>query len=190
MMSMWEERKKNMYTLLCILQLMSGFFFSVYFLCSYSNARDKTLLGGIWIILVLWRGHHRLTEGWIVVLIKLMRLKWVFLRLFYRREMPLNPSIHWMGEWVGNRVRGDISIVIYVYVCMYIYIYIYVCVYIYIYIYRRKNETEINCRNNKLGSIQTSSYTQSCLIYYLKHFFFFQKMYASINFACTSRRLQ
>jgi len=75
-----EKRQKDTYTLLCILQLTIGlFFFSIYFLHSYSNARDETSLGGIWIIMLLWWGHHRLTEGWIVVYIKLMIYKWVFL---------------------------------------------------------------------------------------------------------------
>ena len=46
--------QKNTYTLLCILQLIRVlFFFSIYFLHSYSNARDGTLLVGIWIIMVL-----------------------------------------------------------------------------------------------------------------------------------------
>ena len=47
-----ERRDKNMYTFLCILLLLSDVcFVSMYFLRSYSNARDKTLLGGIQIIL-------------------------------------------------------------------------------------------------------------------------------------------
>ena len=67
-MLMWEDTKKK-YTLLCILQLISVFFFSMYFLRGHSNGRDKTLLGGIWIISFLWRGHHRLTERCIVIII-------------------------------------------------------------------------------------------------------------------------
>ena len=69
-----------MYTFLCILLLLSDIcFFNMYYLWSYSNASDKTLLGGIWIILALWWGCHRLTEGWIGVLNKL-RFSWVFWR--------------------------------------------------------------------------------------------------------------
>jgi hypothetical protein len=46
------RRDRNMYTFLRILLLLSDVcFFSMYFLHRYSNARDKTLLGGIWIIL-------------------------------------------------------------------------------------------------------------------------------------------
>jgi len=45
--------KKHLYTFVYIKIDKWFVFFSVYFLHSYSNARDETLLGGIWIIVVL-----------------------------------------------------------------------------------------------------------------------------------------
>jgi len=45
--------KKHVYTFVYIIIDKWFVFFSVYFLHSYSNARDETLLGGIWIIMVL-----------------------------------------------------------------------------------------------------------------------------------------
>ena len=45
--------KKHIYTLVYIIIDNWFVFFSVYFLHNYSNARDETLLGGIWIIMLL-----------------------------------------------------------------------------------------------------------------------------------------
>ena len=75
------------------------------------------------------------------------------LRRLYPREMPLNPSSHWKGEWVGNRARVNVSTDI----------------------LKKKNESEINYRHNELGSTQTSSYMQPFLLYYFKAFFSFRK---------------
>ena len=45
--------KKHLHTFVYIKIDKWFVFFSVYFLHSYSNVRDGTLLGGIWIIMVL-----------------------------------------------------------------------------------------------------------------------------------------
>ena len=75
MMLILRRDKKHVYTFVYItIDKWFVLFFSIYFHHRYSNARYKTSLCGIWIISVLWWGHHRLTEGSIVVFIELMRL--------------------------------------------------------------------------------------------------------------------
>jgi len=44
--------KKHVYTFVYITTDKWFVFFSVYFLHSYKNARDETLLGGIWIVVL------------------------------------------------------------------------------------------------------------------------------------------
>ena len=49
-----RDKKKHVYTFVYIATDKNFcFFFSIYILHGYSNARDETLLGGIWIIVVL-----------------------------------------------------------------------------------------------------------------------------------------
>jgi hypothetical protein len=94
----WQETR-NMYTFLCISLLLSDIcFLNMYFLWSYFNARDKTLLSGIWITLALWWGCHRLTEGWIGVLNKL-RFSWVFSRTS-RRCAPQVWTLEQLVVWI------------------------------------------------------------------------------------------
>jgi len=57
----------------------------------------------------------------------------------------------------------------------------------YIYIYKHKNE--IKYRRIK-PRLDTDINVHAAFTDSLNHFFFFQKMYASISFACTNRRSQ